>query len=106
MVAPETRVTDLVALARAASLIVSGDTGPTQIAAAVGTPVVALFGPTSPRRNGPWRERDISLSRYESCDCHYERRCRRDPDHWCLGTITEDDVRRAIDVRLGPPAGA
>ena len=106
IVAPETRVADLVALARAAALMVSGDTGPTHIAAAVGTPVVALFGPTSPRRNGPWRERDVTLSRYEACDCHYERRCRRDPDRWCLGTITEDEVRRAIDIRLGPPAGA
>jgi lipopolysaccharide heptosyltransferase I len=106
IVAPETRIADLVALARAAALMVSGDTGPTHIAAAVGTPVVALFGPTSPRRNGPWRERDITLSRYDACDCHYERRCRRDPDRWCLGTITEDEVRRAIDLRLGPPAGA
>ena len=106
IVAPETRIRDLVAVSRAAALIVSGDTGPTHIAAAVGTPVVALFGPTNPRRNGPWRDRDITLSRYEACDCHYERRCRRDPDRWCLGTIEEDDVQRAIDARLGPPPGA
>ena len=37
-------------------LMVSGDTGPLHIAAAVGTPVVALFGPTHPERNGPWVE--------------------------------------------------
>ncbi len=101
-VAPETAVADLVALSRKAALMVSGDTGPTHIAAAVGTPVVALFGPTSPARNGPWRERDITISRYDECDCHYERRCRRDAARWCLGTIGEDEVRRAIDVRLGP----
>jgi lipopolysaccharide heptosyltransferase I len=105
-VAPETRVADLVALSRAAARVVSGDTGPTHIAAAVGTPVVALFGPTSPRRNGPWRERDVIVSRYDSCECHYERRCRRDPDRWCLGTVGEDEVRRAVDARLGPPVGA
>ena len=100
VVAPETRVADLVALGRAATLMVSGDTGPTHIAAAVGTPVVALFGPTNPRRNGPWDPRDITLARYDACDCHYERRCRRDADRWCLGTIGEDDVRQAIDRRL------
>jgi lipopolysaccharide heptosyltransferase I len=105
IVAPETRVRDLVAVTREAVLMLSGDTGPTHIAAAVGIPVVALFGPTNPRRNGPWRDRDIALSRYDACDCHYERRCRRDPDRWCLGTIDEADVQRAIDARLGPSAG-
>ena len=48
--APPTEVADLVALSRQAALIVSGDTGPLHIAAAVGTPVVALFGPTNPRQ--------------------------------------------------------
>ena len=100
VVAPETRVADLVALGRAAGLMVSGDTGPTHIAAAVGTPVVALFGPTNPRRNGPWDPRDITLARYDACDCHYERRCRREAERWCLGTIGEDEVRQAIDDRL------
>jgi lipopolysaccharide heptosyltransferase I len=100
VVAPETRIADLVALGRAAALMVSGDTGPTHIAAAVGTPVVALFGPTNPRRNGPWDPRDITLARYDACDCHYERRCRREAERWCLGTIGEDEVRQAIDDRL------
>ncbi len=48
---------DLVALSRDASLLLSGDTGPLHIAAAVGTPVVAIFGPTDPARNGPWSRR-------------------------------------------------
>jgi lipopolysaccharide heptosyltransferase I len=102
--APETRVADLVALSRAAALMVSGDTGPTHIAAAVGTPIVALFGPTNPRRNGPWDGRDITIGRYEACACHYERRCRREADDWCLGTIGEDEVRQAIDRRLAAAA--
>jgi lipopolysaccharide heptosyltransferase I len=98
--APPTSLPDLVALSRAAKLMVSGDTGPTHIAAAVGTPVVALFGPTNPRRNGPWDEDDVAVSRYEACSCHYERTCSRDAAHWCLATITERDVRQAIEVRL------
>lgn len=103
--APPTRLVDLVALARAARLMVSGDTGPTHIAAAVGTPIVALFGPTSPARNGPWSDADLSVSKYGACDCHYERRCRRDAAAWCLAGISEDEVRRAIERRLGAGSG-
>ena len=64
--APPTRVADLVALARAAALVVSGDTGPLHIATAVGTPTVSLFGPTDPERNGPYRggrRRGVALRR-------------------------------------------
>jgi len=99
--APATRLADLVAFARASRLMVSGDTGPTHIAAAVGTPIVALFGPTDPKRNGPWDSDDMTLSRYDGCDCHYERRCRRDASGWCLASIAEGELRTAIDARLG-----
>lgn len=100
MAAPETKLPDLVALARGAKLIVSGDTGPLHIAAALGVPAVALFGPTNPKRNGPWRVDDISLSRYEPCSCHYERACRREKRQWCLATITVEEVAEAIQKRL------
>ena len=46
--------------------MVSGDTGPLHIAAAVGTPIVSIFGPTDPERNGPWlaeRYRGVPLFR-------------------------------------------
>ena len=103
--APPTRLSDLVALGRHAQLMVSGDTGPLHIAMALGVPAVALFGPTDPQRNGPWRSADISLSRYDGCDCHYERRCRRDAAQWCLGTITVDEVMTAIGRRMEARTG-
>jgi heptosyltransferase-1 len=107
--APPTRLADLIALSRGAQLMVSGDTGPTHIAAAVGTPVVALFGPTDPNRNGPWHPDDVALGRYAGCDCHYERACRHGVERWCLATVSEDEVRAAVDGRLrrsGTPSGA
>ena len=52
-----------VALARRASLFVGGDTGPLHLAAASRTPVVGLYGPTSPERNGPFDRSDINRSR-------------------------------------------
>jgi ADP-heptose:LPS heptosyltransferase len=78
--------------------MVSGDTGPLHIAAAVGTPVVALFGPTSAERNGPWSPNDVSVSRLDQCVCVYERRCRRTTP--CIDDISVDDVLDAIDRRM------
>ena len=104
VVAPATTLPDLVALSRGARLMVSGDTGPMHIASACGAPVVGLFGPTDAVRNGPWRAGDVALGEYAACDCHYERRCRREPDAWCLGRITVDEVTAAIDRRLANEA--
>ncbi len=50
----------LMALLRNAVCIVGGDTGPLHLAVALGTPAVAIFGPTDPARNGPYRMRDRS----------------------------------------------
>ena len=96
--APSLTIPGIAALARAARLVVSGDTGPLHLAAAVGTPAVALFGPTRAERNGPWAVEDVSISRLDRCECHYERRCRRaDP---CINTIDTDEVVAAVRLRL------
>jgi heptosyltransferase-1 len=47
-------VAELVALCRRAAVVVGGDSGPVHLAAALGRPVVGLYGPTDPARNGPW----------------------------------------------------
>jgi heptosyltransferase-1 len=96
--APPTAIIDLLALATGAQLMISGDTGPMHIAGAVGTPIVALFGPTRFERNGPWSRADISISRFDRCVCHYERRCRR--DHPCIDDITVDEVMAAVERRV------
>jgi len=96
--APATSITDILAIAKGASLMVSGDTGPLHIAGAVGTPIVALFGPTRAERNGPWSPADISISRFDRCVCHYERRCRRDRP--CIDDITVDEVVAAVERRV------
>jgi lipopolysaccharide heptosyltransferase I len=96
--APATSITDILAVAKGASLMVSGDTGPLHIAGAVGTPIVALFGPTRAERNGPWSPADITISRFDRCVCHYERRCRRDRP--CIDDITVDEVVAAVERRV------
>jgi heptosyltransferase-1 len=52
----------LMSLLRHAICVVGGDTGPLHLAVALGTPVVALFGPTNPARNGPYRDAKVSHS--------------------------------------------
>jgi len=52
--APPTSLEELLAVLRRASVVVAGDTGPLHMAAALGTPCVGLYGPTSAVRNGPY----------------------------------------------------
>jgi len=54
--APATNLRELAYLLLHASLVVGGDTGPLHLADALGTKVVALFGPTNPARNGPYHQ--------------------------------------------------
>ena len=98
VLAPPTRVPDIVALSRAADLFVAGDTGPLHIAMAVGTPTVSLFGPTNPVRNGPFSPTDVVVSRDEQCGCHINRRCRQ--ANWCLEDIGVAEVSAAVERRL------
>ena len=96
--APATGVADLAAVMQEAALVVSGDTGPAHLAAAVGTPLVGLFGPTNPTRNGPWSKTDLTVSRFPECRCHHRRRC--SAARWCLEDISVNDVTDAITRRL------
>jgi ADP-heptose:LPS heptosyltransferase len=100
--APRTSIADLVAIIRGATVMVAGDTGPTHIAAAVGTPLVGIYGPTRPARNGPWAANDVTVSRDAMCQCHHRRSCRM--PRMCLLDIEADEVVAAVERRLA--AGA
>jgi heptosyltransferase-1 len=97
-VAPPTNIVDLFAISRRAKLMIAGDTGPLHIAAAVGTPLVALFGPTFAERNGPWSAADVTISRASRCSCHYERKCRLLQP--CIDDIAVDEVVAAAEYRV------
>jgi len=100
---PATTIADLVALARGAVLMVSGDTGPTHIASAVGTPVVGIYGPTRPARNGPLSPQDVTVSRDAICCCHHQRRCSQ--ERMCLLDIEVEEIVGAIERRLAVAPG-
>jgi ADP-heptose:LPS heptosyltransferase len=93
-----TTLREYVELARRARLVVAADTGPLHLACAVGTPVVALFGPTDPERNGPFRAEDRVVRRTPACAPCYRRQC---PTHaGVMSTLPVDEVARAVRERL------
>jgi lipopolysaccharide heptosyltransferase I len=100
---PATSIADVVAIARSAAVMVSGDTGPTHIASAVGTPIVGIYGPTRPVRNGPMAPDDLWVSRDEVCQCHHLRRCKL--DRMCLLDIEVAEVVSAVERRLAAGRG-
>jgi heptosyltransferase-1 len=81
-------LTELIALTRRAGLFIGGDTGPMHLAAALGIPVVAIFGPTNPARNGPFGTRSIVLRSPASPTTH-SRRAQPDPG---MLEISADEV--------------
>jgi heptosyltransferase I len=87
----------LMALLRGAACIIGGDTGPLHLAIALKTPAVALFGPTDPARNGPYRTHDIVLRAPNAVRTH----SRVDRTHPSMLQIRVHEVFEAIRRRLG-----
>jgi heptosyltransferase I len=87
----------LMALLRGAVCIIGGDTGPLHLAIALKTPAVALFGPTDPARNGPYRTQDIVLRAPNAVRTH----SRVDRTHPSMLQIQVHQVFEAVQRRLG-----
>lgn len=92
--AGETTLKTLAALYEKAECVVSTDTGPAHVAAAIGTPVVAIFGPTAPWRTGPFGENHQVIRADLSCSPCFKRQC---PTTACMDQIEVADVLAGID---------
>jgi heptosyltransferase-1 len=104
VVAPATTLLELAELARRAAVVVAADTGPLHIACAVGAPVVALFGPTDPARNGPFAAADVVVRHAPPCAPCHRRGCA--VHEGIMKTIEVPEVAQAVDARLGRGAAA
>jgi lipopolysaccharide heptosyltransferase I len=91
--APFLSIKEVLALLQSASLVISGDTFALQAACALDVPVVALFGPTNPRRNGPFRERDKVIFHERDCSPCYKHEC---ANLECLQAISAEEVAAAV----------
>lgn len=87
----------LIALLRGASLMVAGDTGPLHLASALGTPVVGLYGPTDPVRNGPFSVGDIVVRKAQPEETTYRHSSDISP---AMLEISVGDVLDAVERRL------
>jgi heptosyltransferase-2 len=92
----------LVGVAARASVFVSNDSGAMHVAAALGRPVVALFGPTDERATRPLGDHDVLTAQVFCRPCML-RDC--PIDHRCMKRITVDQVYAAIERRLAAAAG-
>jgi len=86
---------ELIAVTRRAALAIAGDTGPLHLASALGKPVVGIFGPTDPARNGPFHCCSRVLRHPESVRDHTRR---SEPEAGLLTITAEDVTAAALDL--------
>lgn len=95
-------ISELIALTRRARLFIGGDTGPLHLAAALQVPVVAIFGPTDPARNGPYGTRSVVLRNPASPTTHARK---PEPDEAMLeistGAVLEGARRLLVHEKSG-----
>ncbi len=93
-IAGKTSITQLAATLYKCACTVTNDTGGMHLSAAVGTPVVALFGPTDWNATAPLGNGHILISHPADCSPCFERTCSR--DHACMKAISTDEVLSAV----------
>ena len=100
LMAGKTTIGQAPALIEQCTLFISNDSGLMHMAAAVKTPVVAIFGPTDPAKNAPFGDGHSVVRKDISCNpcTHYDKDVCNSPD--CLSVISVDDVMEAIESKL------
>jgi len=89
----QTTVAQLPALIERCDMVVSADTGPMHVSVAVGTPVVALIGPTFPHLTGPYGDNNIVLWSQPECACWNKAGC---SEYRCMREITVSSAHEAV----------
>jgi heptosyltransferase I len=87
---------------RLCDLMVTNDTGPMHVAAALGKPLVALFGPTEPRRTGPYGQLETILQLDLPCSPCFKGYCTWKNPNECLNAISPETVFERVRKRLAP----
>jgi len=86
----KTSMKQLAYIIKQSQAFVGGDTGPMHLAVAVGTRVVTLFGPTDPKRNGPYGDKHVALVVTKECAGCWSKKCKFNID--CLASISAELV--------------
>ena len=100
--AGQTRLQELAAVLERASLMITNDNGPMHMAAAVGTRVVGLFGPSNPAIWGPWGMGHRTFYKQIDCRSCFHPDCLRGDEN-CMRLICLDEVWQAVREELKTP---
>jgi lipopolysaccharide heptosyltransferase II len=100
-----TSLPEMVEWLRLSRVVLTNDTGPMHVAAALGKPLVALFGPTEPRRTGPYGQLENSMQHPLPCAPCLKSRCRWSKPAECLAAITPETVVARVQSLLANPVG-
>jgi ADP-heptose:LPS heptosyltransferase len=95
----KTSLLELVAILKAAAVGVGPDSGPGHLAAAVGTPYVSLFGPTSPKRVAPYGSEHLVVESGVSCAPCYKKEC-PGLEKLCMRLVTVEAVEEKLSEAL------
>jgi lipopolysaccharide heptosyltransferase II len=96
---PATSLKQLGALIRHCSFVVSNDSGPMHLAAAVGTPVLGIFGPTNPALQGPYGSQHLTV-RKEGLDCLGCNLTKCPIGNICMVDLSVEEVLRSVRILL------
>ena len=96
--AGKTGLKELAALFSLADLVLTTDTGPMHLAAAVNAPLIALFGPTAPWRTGPYGNNHLILRKTLPCSPCFKRKC---TTMECMNSLTVEEVLKAVEEKIG-----
>ena len=95
--AGQTNLQVLAGLFSFADLVLTPDTGPMHLAAAVQAPLIALFGPTAPGRTGPYGNGHIILRKPLACSPCFKKKC---PTMECMKSLSVEEVLEAAEAKL------
>ncbi len=95
--AGRTNLRELAAVFSSADLVLSTDTGPMHLAAAVAAPLIALFGPTAPWRTGPYGKENVVLRKALACSPCFKKSC---PTMECMKSLSVHEVLGAVNEKL------
>jgi lipopolysaccharide heptosyltransferase I len=93
----QTTLKQLVALLERAEVVIANDTGPMHIAAALGRPLVSVFGPTNPVRTGPYQRMDTVVRLNIACSPCYKRECSHTS---CMQWLTPEMVLQRVTTAM------
>ncbi|MCG3150296.1 MAG: ADP-heptose--LPS heptosyltransferase 2 [Verrucomicrobiae bacterium] len=94
--AGKTNLLELAELYRQCSVVITNDSGPMHLAAAVGTPVIAIFGPTDPALTGPYGDRHIVLRAGIPCSPCFQGHCSNRVEMECMQKVTVEQVLAVV----------